>query len=169
MNEQWKDILNYNGRYLVSDLGRVKSIARTIGYGKGYLMPEKILSPFPDKDGYLKVSLCIGNRRSVYQSVHKIVATHFITANLPEGFHICHKDGNRANNRADNLYVGNIETNTLDRYKHGSTRLSIDQIIEIKSLLGTIPQKEIAEMFNVPPNYISRINTGYKARFISSK
>jgi|SRR5688572_24188375 len=167
MNENWKDINLYDGRYLISDMGRVKSIGRIIGAGKGYWKPESILSQFPDKDGYLKVSLCIGNRKSFYQSVHKLVVTHFITDVLPEGFHICHKNGNRADNRLDNLYIGNLLTNTLDRYKHGFTRLSIDDVIKIRSLLGTMPQKEIAGLFNVPPSYISKISTGDRAKFIN--
>lgn len=166
MNERWKDINGYDGRYLISDMGRVKSIGRIIGCGKGYWMPERILNPFPDKDGYLKVSLCIGNRRSIYQSIHKLVITHFVTDTLPSDCHICHKNGIRSDNRLDNLYIGNLVSNTLDRYKHGSTRLSITEILEIKRLLGTMPQKDIAEKFNVPPNYISKINTGGKGRFI---
>lgn len=56
--EEWKDIVGYEGMYMVSNLGRVKSIERIITYSDGrvYKYHEKILKQSVNK-GYMKVTL----------------------------------------------------------------------------------------------------------------
>ena len=95
--EEWRDIKGFEGKYMVSNLGRVKSLnyRRT---GK-----EKILKAYPNKDdyGYLKVSL-YKDGKVRYPLVHVLVATAFLENpdNLPE---VNHKDENSKNNCAENL------------------------------------------------------------------
>ncbi len=36
--ENWKDIKGYEGKYQISNLGRVKSLGRIIGHGKGIFL-----------------------------------------------------------------------------------------------------------------------------------
>ena len=89
MIEVWK---NYDDRYSVSNLGRVKS---------NYANKEKILKPYKDARGYLKVDIRHGhNRKGMF--VHRLVALTFLENpnNLPE---VNHKDENKENNCADNL------------------------------------------------------------------
>lgn len=89
MEEIWKDIAGYEGEYLVSSLGRVKSLL-----GK----QPRILKPRYNSKGYARVSLHANNDKPI----HRLVATAFIENrnNLPE---VNHKDENPRNNRADNL------------------------------------------------------------------
>ena len=95
--EEWRDIKGFEGKYMVSNLGRVKSLnyRRT---GK-----EKILKAYPNKDdyGYLKVSL-YKDGKVRYPLVHVLVATAFLENpdNLPE---VNHKDENSKNNCVENL------------------------------------------------------------------
>ncbi len=105
-------------------------------------------------------------RKRVSHKIHKLVVTHFITDQLPKNFEICHRDGNKLNNHFTNLYVGNNESNVLDRYRHGSTKLSISDTLNIKRLLkeSDLSHKEIATKFNVKTNCISRINSGSKVK-----
>ena len=64
MEEIWKDIKGFEGRYQVSNMGRVKSLARyvTIRNKVGGLtdrpVPERIISTNKTKRGYLIVTLC---------------------------------------------------------------------------------------------------------------
>ena len=54
MQEVWKDIKGYEGHYQISNIGRVKSLAR-MRFGKGgYLSPlkERILKQKTTKSGY---------------------------------------------------------------------------------------------------------------------
>ena len=93
--EEWRDIKGYEGKYMVSNLGRFKSLnyRRT---GK-----EKILEGYPDKDGYLYVNLCKDGKGKQCM-IHRLVAMAFIPNpdNLPE---VNHKDENPKNNRVENL------------------------------------------------------------------
>lgn len=92
MKEIWKEVPNTNGRYEVSNLGRVKS----------YRDKEnpKILKPYKIKAGYLYVTLFMPNRTRF--RLHRLVAMVFIPNpdNLPQ---INHKDENKLNNCVDNL------------------------------------------------------------------
>lgn len=89
MSEIWKDICGYVGLYQVSNLGRVKN-------KNGALMKTN-----PSRDGYVRIQL---RKNGEYKSkyVHRLVALAFLENpyGLPEVNHI---DGDKTNNRADNL------------------------------------------------------------------
>ena len=101
-NEIWKDIEGYEGYYQVSNLGRVRSLDRMIGWRFGVKQFKKgtLLKPKKTR-GYDCVGLSI-NRHSSYKRIHRLVAIAFIPNpdNLPQ---INHKDNNPHNNKADNL------------------------------------------------------------------
>ena len=88
MEEIWKDIKGYEGRYQVSNLGNVKS-----------LRTNKLLY-YSNSDNYYRVSL-YKNKRTMF-SIHRLVAEAFIPNpnNLPC---VNHKDCNTYNNKVDNL------------------------------------------------------------------
>ncbi len=95
MEEIWKDIEGYEGRYQVSNLGNVKSL----NYGNhGY---EKNLTPKKNNKGYLSYQLTT-ERVSEYKQAHRLVANAFI--DNPQKFpFVNHKDENPLNNCVDNL------------------------------------------------------------------
>ena len=103
MKEIWKDIKDYEGLYQVSNLGKVKSLAKKhkINNNSFYLLKEKILKSMKDKNGYNYVHLS-KNNISKRKSLHKLVAEAFISNphNLPC---INHKDENKQNNCVNNL------------------------------------------------------------------
>lgn len=101
MKEQWKDITGYEGEYLVSNLGNIKSIKR---YHRGYDVVLKPLKTGPDwknENCYLQVTLSKKNKTEK-KLIHRLVAEAFIPNpdNKPQVNHI---DGNKANNHIDNL------------------------------------------------------------------
>lgn len=102
MKEIWKDIEGYERYYQVSNLGRVKSLARIVKRKfNNYTVRERILKARPDKDGYKYLVLCISCKAKTFQ-VHRLVANAFIPNpdNLPC---INHKDENPSNNCVENL------------------------------------------------------------------
>lgn len=107
MCEIWKHINGYEQFYMISNLGRVKSIAyvheigRDQGRKRKIIQREKILKPWNNGNGYLVVSLNDGNKRK-NRYVHRLVAEHFIDNpnNAPV---INHIDYDKNNNRVDNL------------------------------------------------------------------
>ena len=48
-DEEWREIKGYGGKYLVSNMGRIKSLK----YPKA-----RILTAFPNNKGYPRVALC---------------------------------------------------------------------------------------------------------------
>ena len=102
MKEIWRDIEGYEGYYQISNMGRVKSLERTVRCNRGYrTIPEKILEGVDNGKGYLKVNLC-KEGKVMQPLVHVLVATAFLEnpQNLPE---VNHKDENKYNNCMDNL------------------------------------------------------------------
>jgi len=96
--------------YMVSNLGRVKSLKRTIVRNKMGKFPvdDRILSQSFDKRGYPKVKLNF-KKKSVTRRAHRIVAEAFIPNpdNKPQVNHI---NGIKSNNRVENLeWVTNSE------------------------------------------------------------
>lgn len=91
MSEIWKDVEGYEGKYQVSNWGRVRN-------KKG-----EIIKPYLNHKGYEKVSLSNGiNSRTNKHRVHRLVAQAFIPN--PENYpQVNHKDGNKHNNSVSNL------------------------------------------------------------------
>ena len=98
--EIWKPVVGYEGLYEVSNLGRMKRLAREYVDVKnnrvGHLK-EKIIPQHPQIKGYLTVFI-MGKQ----YLAHRLVAEAFIPNpdNLPM---VNHKDEDKTNNRADNL------------------------------------------------------------------
>ena len=103
MEEIWKDIVGYENTYEVSNLGRVRSKARTIVYGNGKIVHRKsrIKKPTIDRNSYPRVGLQV-NGRLTMKMVHRLVAEAFIPnpKNLPI---VNHKDEDKMNPTAGNL------------------------------------------------------------------
>lgn len=106
MTEAWKDIAGYEGRYQVSNAGRVKALS----FMQRYLLrngreafrrtKERIVAVQRINSGYLVAHLHFDNRRRAHL-VHRLVAEAFAckSANLE----VNHRNGDKGDNRAENL------------------------------------------------------------------
>lgn len=96
MDEVWKDITGYEGRYWVSNLGNVRGY-----YSYNGLKPRLT-------NGYYKVCLMSKGKRDE-RFVHRLVAEHFLPCNGMAGLVVNHKDECKINNLPDNLeWVTNL-------------------------------------------------------------
>lgn len=102
--EIWKDVVGYEGYYMVSSLGRVFSCKRTIGRanGRSLSVSPKILNHHPLKTGYVRLRLTKGDKKQFPTSVHWLVATSFID-NPNNETEIDHINGIKHDNRVENL------------------------------------------------------------------
>ena len=103
MEEIWKEIPGYEGYYEISNVGRVRSLTRTITCkdGRQYTMKGDIKFLSLNNKGYYMVNL-YKNDKGKKVFVHRLVAEAFIPNpnNLPV---VNHKDENPLNNNVDNL------------------------------------------------------------------
>ena len=95
MQEEWKDIRDYEGLYQISNKGNVKSL------GNNKTKKEKILKSSVNKRGYLDVKLCKNGKHKNFR-INRLVAEAFISNpnNLPQ---VNHKNEIKDDNRVENL------------------------------------------------------------------
>lgn len=94
IKEVWKDVVGHEGRYMVSNLGRVKSM-NYLGHSG-----ERVLKTTRHHTGYMVISL--GKKPKKMYLVHILVATAFIENPYGKRY-VNHIDGNKENNTVENL------------------------------------------------------------------
>lgn len=103
-NEEWRDVVGYEGSYMVSNLGRVKSLDRQVlNHGTPILKKSKIISQFDNGRGYKMVQLNFNNK-SKKEYVHRLVYKSFC-GEIPIGFEINHISKCKHQNNVDNLEI----------------------------------------------------------------
>ena len=159
VKELWKSLDCYKG-IKVSSIGRVKKAANQ-------RRKERILTNFPkDRDGYCRTTVqkLDGSYTSV--PVHRLIAMAFI--DNPQGKTcVNHKDGNRSNNRIENLEWVTPKENVYHSYQYGSrvscktvprtTLLTDFQISQIDKLREVYTLNQIAKLFNIEYQSIKNI------------
>lgn len=108
--EIWKDIQGYEGRYQISNYGRVKSLNYHRERREVILMLKKT------RTGYLVIGLRDGVKKKFF-SVHKLVAMAFIPPY--NGEQVNHIDADKTNNHVENLEWCTAKENTLHAIKLG--------------------------------------------------
>lgn len=111
--EQWRDIPNYEGRYLISNQGRVKSLVCNSHQ-------NPILSPHI-RNGYLEVGLIDSNKRRTCVGIHRLVCSAFHGL-IPSGMQVNHIDGNKLNNAPDNLEIVTPSQNSIHAFRLGLSK-----------------------------------------------
>lgn len=119
MTERWLPVVGFEGKYEVSDLGRVRSLDRiehAIKAGKPYTrsLRGKILKIIPKDNGYQQVNLGRDNP----QQVHTLILTTFVGPK-PAGEECRHLNGIKAENVLTNLKWGTPLENSNDAVLHG--------------------------------------------------
>ena len=128
MTEVWRDIVGFEGKYQVSDYGRVRNIK--FGGHPRSTNQERILTPKVNRYGYLVVHLSDG-KHDFHPSIHRLVANAFLENPLclPQ---VNHKDENKQNNHVSNLEwctnIYNTQYGTGQKRAHDAKKKRIFQI-----------------------------------------
>lgn len=160
--ERWLPVPGYEGFYEVSSFGQVKSIRHMTQAGwRG----GKLLTPFPDADGYLRVSLSRYSKVRSYP-VHMLVLRTFVREPLPgeQGRH--GTDGKLCNN-IRNLSWGTPLDNSNDKYRdgtmargerQGNAKLTEDKVRAIRRRYTAGEAKAtLAHYYDISQIHVSRI------------
>lgn len=113
MVEVWKDIVGYEGKYQVSNMGRVKSLVDRWGRKREMILKLSV----NNKNGYVQVNLHKDSKQKTYR-VHKLVALAFVDG-YEEGLVVNHIDEDKTNNCAWNLEWVTYKENSI----HSSYKL----------------------------------------------
>ena len=176
--EKWKEISGYNGNYLISDQGNIKSIARIIYRkdGTSYRVTERILKHHIGDKGYHQVNL-VCNGKNKYPLVHRLVAETFIE-NPQNKDQVNHIDGNKNNNTVSNLEWVSCSENILHAYRtqlkfpNRATKLSNDQVEYIRKNYRFRDKenntKTIAKRLGVSAETVARVIRGTTYSYVNS-
>jgi hypothetical protein len=106
--EEWRDMNEWEDEYAISSHGRILSKPKSVvrSNGRPYTQPARMLSSKPQSHGYIQPTL----RRTVdgeteyrRQTLHVLVAEHFLPGPPSDGHCVNHIDGDKTNNCANNL------------------------------------------------------------------
>ena len=168
MTEQWRPVSGYDGRYEVSDLGRVRSLLRLSVVGKPWEpnSPPRLLAAREANCGYAVVTLCNGRAVSPPLLVHRLVLEAF-GGRPTAGQVVRHKNGERLDNRLENLEYGTLVENERDKFRHGTrplgsrapqSKLKEHQVLEIRRRADAGDNRQrLAREFGVSDNLITQI------------
>lgn len=150
-----KRIKGFNGRYFISDNGKVFSKDNNEN------MKEK--KPFKNHNGYLRVSLCNNGKQKKY-FVHRLVAIYFVKN--PFNYDcVDHIDENKMNNNYTNLRWTTKQFN-LGR---SNARLNKAQVEYIKRNYKRGNGLELSKKFNVDLSMVVKIAKGKAYLWINER
>jgi hypothetical protein len=170
--EEWRVIEGYDGMYEISTFGQVLS------HGRNRTRPLKLNHK---KNGTVAVSLQINNVKTTF-TVARLVAQYFI-GEIPGDYWVFHLDGDRTNNRVDNLGIlppvscikmmlqeGRHWSTTEESHRHLAllprlkgedhpmAKFTRDTVMRIRQASGMC--KDIAVEFGVSRSHVSGIRRG---------
>lgn len=149
MNEVWKDIKGFEGLYQVSNLGRIRSLDRWVNnaYNGGYWKPGRIRRAGATRGGYLFAPLAVDGKTTA-KRVNRLVAEAFLDGYSDE-IEVHHKDGDKTNNRADNLVCLSSEAHHEEHPPKAVIGCKGENVIRLRS-------SEEARVYGFDPANVSR-------------
>ncbi len=161
-DEIWKEVPATNGKYKVSNYGRVKSFAFNKEDGK--IMTPSIMGHF----NTIKVRV---DQKVTNWYIHKLVAEVFIPKPDEQLEHVIHIDMNYNNNHTSNLkWVSKKElmkqqakrnSKSFDRSIIRNSKLKEEDVAVLKALIQRgVTNVEIAKLFCISEMQVTRIKRG---------
>lgn len=164
---------NLVGRELIDPMGRYPNYAlssdgRMYGRGRWGKDEWKELSGTIVWNGYRSYTMYDEDGVPFAQAAHRLVAATFIGP-VPEGMWVCHINGDKTDNRVENLRIGTASSNTQDMLRHkkkrgeptNSAKLTAKEAKLVYDLYvsgGRV--KDIAERFSVDRGTVWGIGAG---------
>ena len=172
MQELWLPVPGWERFYRVSNHGNAESLGRMTDRKSPSGVPYqrwidgRRLKLSRNNVGYYWVHLSDDGRKKSVKIAHLVMAA--FVGPRPEGLQVAHLDGNKANNRLDNLQYKTPAANALDRITHGTSgkgeknsqaKLSDQERYEIQRLyhFDSTPVAVIAEAFGISFQHVYKI------------
>jgi len=133
--EEWRSITGFEGYYEVSNFGDVRSVDRVIprdGPTGSMARKGQMITPHITPKGYLRCQLGM-NGQKANKLIHRIVADAFIT-NPDDKPEINHRNGNKRDNRVDNLEWVTQSENQSHAYGMGLKHAIVKYVVTCNEL-----------------------------------
>lgn len=156
-------VINEFDNYAISNLGNIKNIKK-----------GNILTPYLNTNGYLTYTFCQNGVKKTFR-LHRLVALYFIDNpnNLP---YVNHKDGDKTNNKVENLEWCTAKENDVHARSNGlknQEKPIIAKNIETNETLTFKSVTEAGAFLGINKGTISKVlngkrnqTHGYKFYFI---
>ena len=168
---EYREIPGFPG-YRVGNDGSVWSCKKSVPLGRGLgtrivLTDRWKLLSSRRTNGYPRVDLC-HNGKHRNRHVHELVMEAFVGPR-PEGAVICHYDDDPTNAHLDNLRYAAFQDNEADKLRNGNrplgsrvygSKLTEDQVREIRRLLLTMIPEHVGPLFGINPATVAAIGSG---------
>lgn len=119
LTETWKPVAGLEGRYEVSDFGRVRSLRFVNNICDKLRVAPLVLIAATDDSGHLRVAIARGRRNSYRRLVHRMVLEAFGDP-CPTGYTCAHLDGDPTHNHISNLKWVTVAENMGHKKLHGT-------------------------------------------------
>lgn len=127
----------------------------------------------PNPDGYLTITIYMGNYKTRTVRAHQIVWLHQ-KGFIPEGMEINHIDGNKQNNSITNLELVDHRSNMMHALETGlhnppkirlgesnpSSKMTKDKVIELRSIASGLSLGKLSDMFGISKQSVHDILKG---------
>lgn len=168
-------INGFEGRYYISSFGRIFTTYQRMRTRHNTALVLNGVTVFELRQSlverYPHIALVRNDGVRMNYFTHKLVALHFLESPVQiKNLVVNHKDGNRSNNRCDNLEWVSQSENIRHAYrtglaygpkgeKNGISKLRTCDVLEIKKMISdkVLKQSEIAKTFGVSPQVICDI------------
>jgi hypothetical protein len=170
-DEKWVDVPLYEEFIQVSNFGNVRTKNRSRSDGR--IEPSKILSQKIKNNGYLEVSLRFNKTRKWFL-VHRLVASAFLIENVDTEC-VNHKNGNKKDNRVDNLEYTTLKANSnhavrtglcKNEEKHYKAKLTREQVLDI--IHSNKSDSELSQIYSVSISNINSIKRRRTWRYVDA-
>lgn len=166
MDVEWRPVRGFEGRYEVSNDGRLRAL-----YSVNQHKAGRILKGGPAHGGYRLYRMFRGDGTpSSVLLIHKIVLEAFVGF-APEGMECRHLDGDPSNAHISNLQWGTRKENMQDKIRHGTiargethgmVKLSNSEVMEIRNMAADRTQTydDIASRYGIARGLVGYIVKG---------
>lgn len=158
--EIWKEVPGYNGKYHVSNMGRIKSLHKKA---------PKILSSRLTTNGYPGLKLCKNGKINTVL-IHRVMLITFY-GERPPHLECRHLNSVRNDNRLSNLRWGTKKENGQDKVMAGNSvghgKLTPKDVVEIRYIKKWgLSNKIVGEAYGVSYDCISNVHLRKRWRHI---
>lgn len=165
-NEEWRPIPGTNGLAEVSNLARIRTLDRTYLTARGIerVIRGRVISQSVTRYGYAQSQIIVGGKFIRFR-VHRAVAQAFVAGEF-EGAEVDHLDGNKLNNRPDNLQWITKSENVKRAWATGLNRGVPTKLTDLKEHAIRIlyeynfPPSVLAEWFGVSTSLAYQVGAG---------